>query len=308
MSIYKKQTKLIPCIMGPTATGKTDLAVRLSTHSNYQLMSVDSALIYKGLDIGSAKPDPSMLKMYPHALIDICEPTETYSVAMFYAAAQDFMKNNTKPLLVGGTMMYFNALFNGLAEIPVISPETKALFLKHLQTDGPDGLYKRLSQLDPDAAQRIHPNDPQRIQRALEVYWETGITLSDWWKKQKKTALNYRYIKIALAPKNKQILHQRIQQRLDNMLANGFLEEVKTLLARYPSLTPEKHPALRAVGYRQAYAYLQGEYTLDKMYEQMLRATQQLAKRQLTWLRKFSDLICLDCDDPQLFEKSLKQL
>jgi len=280
-------------IMGPTATGKTDLAMALYDEIPSDLISVDSALVYRGMDIGTAKPDTDTLARYPHALIDIIEPDQVYSAGQFRDDALDLMAQSASkrriPVLVGGTMLYFNALQKGIADMPVVDSATRQAVAREAEEQGLQALHDRLREVDPVSAKRIHPNDPQRIKRALELYEYTGKTLTHFWQKQsQESALNnvpFARIKIALMPPDdRRELRVRIAQRFDQMLRNGFLEEVEALYRR-GDLDVEM-PSIRAVGYRQAWPYIRGEIDFDEMREKAIIATAQLAKRQMTWLRK----------------------
>jgi tRNA dimethylallyltransferase len=281
--------------MGPTASGKTDLAIELAERLNCELISVDSALVYRGMDIGSAKPD------YPHHLVDIRDPAQAYSAADFVADADrlaaDIVARGKTPLLVGGTMLYFKAFLEGLDEMPGADPAVRAEIAAQAEADGWPRIHAELAAVDPQSAARIHPNHSQRLSRALEVYRVTGVTLSEWHSKSDSgagkaadnAALNrYRVVQLAICPVERDILHQRIARRFDQMMAAGLLDEVRTLWSRQ-DLSADL-PAVRAVGYRQLWQHLDGECTLDDAILNALAATRQLAKRQLTWLRKWPHL------------------
>jgi len=289
---------LPPCVflMGPTASGKTALAVELCSLFPLEIISVDSALVYRGMDIGTAKPDRATLQQAPHRLIDIRDPSERYSAANFCADARVEMEAITAagrvPLLVGGTMLYFRALEHGLSELPAADPGVRLKLEKQAAEIGWPAMHTLLAQQDPVAAARIHPNDPQRIQRALEVIRVSGRPLSELQAQTSGSALAYRIHKCIVAPAERSVLHRRIGQRFAWMLENGFLEEVKGLHDR-----ADLHadlPAMRAVGYRQAWHFLDGQCTLDEMRDKAVAATRQLAKRQLTWLRRESPCIWYD--------------
>lgn len=288
-------------LMGPTASGKTDLALWLARQLPCEIISVDSALVYRGLDIGSAKPDASELATCPHHLIDILDPAEPYSAACFRHDALQLMQEITArgrlPLLVGGTMMYFRVLLYGMSEVPNASTDIRRQILDEAGQFGWHHLHQQLQLVDPVSAGRIHPNDPQRLQRALEVYRSTGISMTEWRQReqQQQQAFPYRVRQVALAPAPRSVLHQRIAQRFEHMLQQGFEQEVRSLFAR-----PDLHadlPAIRAVGYRQMWAYLAGEYDYATMRDKGIAATRQLAKRQLTWLRGWQDLLWLSPAD-----------
>jgi len=278
--------------MGPTASGKTDLAVALAARLPCDIISVDSALVYRGMDIGTAKPGPEVLSKTPHRLLDICDPSEPYSAARFCADAEREMAKIVAagriPLLVGGTMLYFRALQQGLSRLPEADSAVRARLTAEANAEGWAALHRRLAAIDPAAARRIHPNDPQRIQRALEVYELTGHPLSRLTEGPRRRVLPYRFLKLAHAPAERAILHQRIERRFLNMLEIGFETEVRALWAR-GDLSPEL-PSMRCVGYRQMLKYLFSEYTFGDMVQRSIIATRQLAKRQLTWLRSESDV------------------
>lgn len=273
--------------MGPTASGKTALALDICQHLNCDIISVDSTQVYRGLDIGSAKPSAAEQAAHPHRLIDICDPAQAYSVAEFRRDAlremDEIAAAGRVPLLVGGSMLYFRALLDGLAEIPPVDAAIRQDLERRAAAQGWPALHAELERCDPEAAARIHPNHSQRIGRALEVYLGTGVPLSRWQSQQNATPLPYAVSQLALLPADRALLHQRIEQRFDAMLSAGLVEEVRALMQR-GDLSPEL-PALRAVGYRQVWAMLAGELDAAQMREQALAATRQLAKRQLTWLR-----------------------
>lgn len=297
-------------LMGPTASGKTDLAVELVQSLPCEIISVDSALVYRGMDIGTAKPEPEVLAKAPHRLIDICDPTEAYSAARFREDALREMEAITSagriPLLVGGTMLYFRALQNGLSQLPDADAEVRQRLEAEAAEQGWQAMHQRLARVDPEAAARIHPNDPQRIQRALEVYELTGKPLSQMQKVDGEQQLPYRLIKLALAPRDRAVLHQRIARRFHHMLDLGFEDEVRALLAR-GDLSLDM-PSMRTVGYRQMALYLQGDYRREEMIERGIIATRQLAKRQLTWLRAEKDLHWLDAEAGNLCAQALNFL
>lgn len=277
--------------MGPTASGKTDLAIALAEALDGELISVDSALVYRGLDIGSAKP------AYPHHLVDICDPDEAYSAARFVNDARrvlaDVRARGRRPILVGGTMLYYRALLQGLAPMPGADPAVRAEIEAQAQREGWPSVHQALAAVDPDAAARIHPNHSQRLLRALEVYRVSGRPLSELHDADESEP-GIPSIPIALAPRERRVLHERIATRFHAMMDAGFLEEVRTLHARR-----DLHsglPALRAVGYRQLWEHLDGHCSLDEAVERGIAATRQLAKRQFTWLRKWPDLRWIHTD------------
>ncbi len=284
--------------MGPTASGKTDLAIALHERLPVELVSVDSAMVYRGLDIGTAKPDAEELARAPHRLIDICDPAEPYSAARFREDALREMAQISAagriPLLVGGTMLYFRALQYGLSELPQADSAVRARLERELAVNGLAALHQRLADVDPVAAGRIHPNDPQRILRALEVWEITGRPLSEL-QAARGERMPYRAVKLVRSPASRALLHERIDRRFEAMLAQGLVDEVVELVER-GDLDPEM-PSMRSVGYRQVWAWLRGEYDRDEMVRRGQAATRQLAKRQMTWLRSESDCHWLDEGD-----------
>ena len=284
------------CLMGPTASGKTDLAIYLTEHFPVDIISVDSAMVYRGLNIGSAKPSNEELAKASHRLIDVVDPAEAYSAAQFRKDALKEMAAITDagriPLLVGGTMLYFRALLLGLSELPAADEATRHKLELQAKELGWEKMHQRLATVDAEAAARIHPNDPQRIQRALEVYEVTGTAMSQLQKEQKAEPLPYEVLKLALIPSDRAVLHRRIEERFSLMLEQGLIEEVEILRERGD--LHEDLPAVRAVGYRQVWGYLNGRLDYTEMQERGVIATRQLAKRQLTWLRSEKDLIIYD--------------
>lgn len=289
--------------MGPTASGKTGLAVDLLQRLPVELISVDSALVYQGMDIGTAKPDAATLAVAPHHLIDVIAPTHVYSAAHFRNDALRLMADITSrgkiPLLVGGTMLYFKALQGGLSQLPEADVDVRARLDAQALAIGWPSMHAILAGIDPVTAARLQPGDSQRIQRALEVHELSGQTMSALHQQSTGDDLPYRLLKIALVPSERKVLHERIATRFDAMLQQGFLYEVRQLRASYPQLGPET-PAMRCVGYRQALEHLNGEYDLTQLREKGIAATRQLAKRQLTWLRGMADTIEMDCLSPNL--------
>ena len=307
--VGNKATPII-CLMGPTASGKTDLAVKLVQQLPGEIISVDSAMVYRGMDIGTAKPDAEILKIAPHRLLDICDPAEIYSAGQFRLDAlreiKDIVQHKKVPLLVGGTMLYFHALQRGLADLPRANPEIRERINQEAQLYGWQKLHERLQKIDPIAAERIHPNDPQRLQRALEIYEITGKNLTTLVAEEAKHKLPYHIINIAIAPADRQLLQERIAKRFDKMLELGFIAEVEKLYQR-GDLHPDL-PSIRAVGYRQAWDYLTGKITFAEMRERAIIATRQLAKRQMTWLRSWEDLQWFNSEDKDLLAKLLTSL
>lgn len=323
-------------LMGPTASGKTDLALELCRRLPCEIISVDSAMIYRGMDIGTAKPTPAELAQAPHRLIDICDPAETYSAADFRQDALREMDDITRagriPLLVGGTMMYFKALLQGMSDLPQASPELRRELERQAREQGLEALHRELEMADAEAASRIHPNNRQRLIRALEVIRLTGRPISELWRAKavsdrnsdnnssdikdypyftqwqadEGSVLPYTVIQLALVPADRQRLHERIGSRFGKMLQMGFLEEVRGLMAR-DDLNPDL-PSMRCVGYRQAWDYLAGQGDYQTMVERGKAATRQLAKRQLTWLRKWPDVLWLDSGDDRVCDLALKNI
>lgn len=273
-------------LAGPTASGKTELALALAARAPVEIVSVDSSQVYRGFDIGAAKPDAVIRGRVRHHLLDIREPAQAYSAGEFVAdamaAIRDIQGRGRVPLLVGGTMLYFNALIRGIAPLPVADPAIRAALDSRAAQLGWPAMHAALAEVDPVAAARIHPNDPQRIQRALEVYAASGRTISDWQRMTESPVAALNLHRYALVPGDRTVLHTRIAQRFTTMMKDGLLQEVESLLRR-----PDIHsgtPALRAVGYRQLLAYLEGECSLEEAVRRAVVATRQLAKRQLTWI------------------------
>jgi len=297
--------------MGPTASGKTSLAIELVQQAPLEIISVDSAQVYRGLDIGSGKPTADILKKAPHRLIDVRDPTEAYSAAEFrddvLVEIDDVQGNGNIPLLVGGTMLYFKALRDGLATMPAADENIRNKILDQADNEGWQAVHNRLAQVDPESAARIHPNDPQRLQRALEVYELTGkpmTAIHNEGNSQEDLPFNLHFM--AIYPSQRAILHEKIALRFKQMLEEGFVEEVKKLYDRgdlLPSL-----PAIRSVGYRQIWDFIEGSYDHNFMQEKVLAATRQLAKRQLTWLRSWPDLQILDSEMSNNVEHCLKMI
>jgi tRNA dimethylallyltransferase len=282
-------------LMGPTASGKTALAIEMAQKHNCEIISVDSALIYKQMDIGTAKPNAAELARAPHKLIDILDPSESYSAADFRRDAlieiEAIIKRGKTPLLVGGTMMYFKALLEGLSPLPSADEAIRQQIQTRADIEGWEALHQSLCEIDPIAGARIHPNDPQRLSRALEVYYISGKTMTEL-TQTKSAVLPYEVVQFAIAPLDRKVLHELIAKRFTIMLEQGFVEEVKALMAR-----GDLHldlPSMRCVGYRQCWQYLEGEFDYDTMVEKATAATRQLAKRQLTWLRGWPDVHWLE--------------
>ncbi|AAY35641.1 MULTISPECIES: tRNA (adenosine(37)-N6)-dimethylallyltransferase MiaA [Pseudomonas] len=307
-------------LMGPTAAGKTDLAIELTKVLPCELISVDSALVYRGMDIGTAKPSKTQLAEHPHRLIDILDPAQSYSAADFrsdaLAAMAEITARGNIPLLVGGTMLYFKALLDGLADMPAADAQVRAQLEADAQAFGWQALHDQLAVVDPVSAARIHPNDPQRLIRALEVYRVSGMSMTAHREQQTaqsteaaasgRQQLPYTVANLAIAPADRKVLHQRIALRFEQMLDQGFLDEVLALRSR-----GDLHsglPSIRAVGYRQVWDHLDGKLTRDEMQERGIIATRQLAKRQFTWLRSWDDLHWLDSLASDNLSRALKYL
>lgn len=293
---------LVIFLMGPTASGKTDLAIALRQRLPVDIISVDSALVYRGMDIGSAKPSAEEQTLAPHRLIDIRDPADSYSAADFRADAlreiEDIVSLGRIPLLVGGTMMYFKALLEGMADMPAADPEVRAKIEALAAEKGWPHIHQLLAEVDPQTAAEIHPNHSQRLSRALEVYRVSGRTMSELRAEQQRDQddlhQKYNVVQFAIGPRDRSVLHQRIEKRFGLMLEQGFIEEVKSLRQRAD--LHKDLPAIRAVGYRQVWEYLDGDYDYDEMVAKGEAATRQLAKRQLTWLRGWEGLNWLYTD------------
>jgi len=284
-------------LMGPTASGKTALAVELARRFPVELVSVDSVQVYRGMNIGTAKPDQATLLAAPHHLIDILDPDQRYSAAQFCAdaitAVADIHGRGHVPLLVGGTMLYFKALIEGLSPLPAADPDIRSLIDSMAEASGWPALHAELARVDPQTAARLQPNDAQRIQRALEVYYVAGQPMSALTTRVGRTAPDYRTIALALEPSDRHALHERIERRVEKMLELGLIGELRDLRERFelhPSL-----PSMRAVGYRQTWQYIDGQFGLAQLRLKAAAATRQLAKRQLTWLRGWSNAARFDC-------------
>lgn len=297
-------------LMGPTASGKTALAIALAQALNGEVISVDSGQIYRRLDIGTAKPDRQTMRGVPHHLIDIIDPHESYSAARFRDDALALMREITErgriPLLVGGTMLYFRALTEGLNELPEADAAVRLVIDTMAEESSWPALHRELARIDPEAAARIQPNDAQRIQRALEIYYVSGKSMSELLRKPKYVYLPYRVLPIALLPLERAWLHERIAERFELMLELGLIGELRRVRREF-ALEPSM-PSMRCVGYRQVWSYLDGEYGLSSLREKATAATRQLAKRQLTWLRAMSQVETFDCARADLLESVLDYL
>jgi len=297
-------------LMGPTASGKTGVAVELAQRLPVELISVDSALVFRDMDIGTAKPDAATLARAPHHLIDIIDPTAAYSAAAFRHDALRLMADITArgriPLLVGGTMLYFKALREGLSPLPQAEAALRAELDAEIAQYGIEHLHAELAKVDAETAARLHATDTQRIQRALEIYRVSGQPMSILIRQQEQNPLPYNILPIALVPSDRAVLHQRIATRFAAMLEQGLVNELHGLREKYP--LQRNMTSMRCVGYRQAWEYLEGEITATELLEKGVAATRQLAKRQLTWLRSTPDILELDCLAPRLNEHVLKQI
>ncbi|MCK5718292.1 MAG: tRNA (adenosine(37)-N6)-dimethylallyltransferase MiaA [Thiomargarita sp.] len=297
-------------LMGPTASGKTDLAVALVKHFPCDIISVDSAMVYQGMNIGTAKPESDILAQAPHRLIDIRDPAETYSVGQFctdaLAEIQKIKAAGRIPLLTGGTMLYFHSLQHGLSKLPSANAHVRQCLNLEAEEIGWLAMHQRLARIDPQAAQRIHPNDTQRIQRALEVYEISGETMTTWFAKPLTQQWHYPTLHIIIAPTQQGMLHDRIEKRFNIMLEQGFIDEVRALFERDD--LNSNLPSMRSVGYRQVWRYLAGELDYAELPEKTIIATRQLAKRQLTWLRSQKEACWFDTNMPNVTQEVLKWL
>ncbi|MBU1213670.1 MAG: tRNA (adenosine(37)-N6)-dimethylallyltransferase MiaA [Gammaproteobacteria bacterium] len=297
-------------LMGPTASGKTGVAVELAQHLPVELISVDSALVFRDMDIGTAKPDAATLARAPHHLIDIIDPTEAYSAAAFRKDALRLMADITArgkvPLLVGGTMLYFKALREGLSPLPQADAALRAKLDAKIAQHGIEALHAKLAEVDAETAARLHSTDTQRVQRAMEIYLASGKPMSELLRQQEQNPLPYEVLSIALIPSDRAVLHQRIAQRFEQMLKDGLLDELRLLRERYP--LHRDMTSMRCVGYRQAWEYLEGEITKGGLLEKGIAATRQLAKRQLTWLRSMPENIEVNSLAPGVFESVLAKI
>jgi tRNA dimethylallyltransferase len=297
-------------LIGPTGAGKSDIALELAERFPFEIVSVDSAQVYRGMDIGTAKPDLAIREKIPHHLIDIRDPAMGYSAGEFVRDAAEAMRHiwakGRQPLLVGGTMLYFHALTAGLAELPEADARIREQIDGQAAASGWASLHEELARVDPQAAARIHVNDPQRIQRALEVYRATGTPITRLQQNRGRVFEGVEVLEIAVTPRDRSDLHRRIAARFEAMIASGFLAEVRALYER-TDLTAE-HPSMRAVGYRQAWMFLAGRCGLDEAQEKAVAATRQLAKRQLTWLRRRQPATWLDSMHPQVASMAISAL
>ncbi len=297
-------------LMGPTASGKTALSIAIAEVFDCEIISVDSALVYQSMDIGTAKPSVEEMKGIPHHLIDIIDPVDVFSTGAFRARSLQLMKEISErgsvPLLVGGTMLYFNALYNGLAQLPAANSQIRTEIEREAEKQGWQAMHELLGTVDPKAAVRIHPNDPQRIQRALEVFRITGKSLTQLCEEASNEPIPYRQIRMVVAPTERARLHKRIEARFNQMLETGFLDEVEGLYRRGD--LNESMPSIRTVGYRQAWRYLEGHYDYDEMVERAVIATRQLAKRQFTWLRKQTSADHYQSEEVALVDSVLSKL
>ena len=299
VEMAKSSTKFPPAIllMGPTASGKTAVALDLARALPVEIVSVDSALVYRHMDVGTAKPDRATLAAFPHHLVDVIEPHESYSAARFrddaLAAMREIAERGRIPLLVGGTMLYFKALVEGLNELPEADPMIRLVIDTIADESGPGAVYQRLKEVDPQTAARLDPNDSQRIQRALEIFFITGKTMAELLAKPRYVYFPYTPIRIALVPEDRSGLHRRIEERFARMLEEGLVEEVAKLRDEYG--LDATTPSMRCVGYRQTLQHLNGDLSREELLDHGVAATRQLAKRQLTWLRAMTDVKLFDC-------------
>ena len=304
----------VACLLGPTASGKTAAALAYAARQQVEIVSVDSALVYREMDIGTAKPDAEERARVPHHLIDIVDPADAYSAADFRADAlrlcSEIATRGSMPLLVGGTMLYYRALTQGLNELPAANPEVRVSLDADAAREGWPAMHARLAAIDPETAARLAPNDSQRIQRALEVFLLAGQPMSALLAAPSRAdtaaAAHWRFVPVALEPSDRSVLHERIARRFDAMLANGFIDEVERLRAR-----GDLHaglPSMRCVGYRQAWEYLDGAVDYATMRDKGVFATRQLCKRQLTWLRSMPERIVVDCCADDAVERALTAL
>lgn len=297
-------------IMGPTASGKTDLAIELVKHYPFEIISVDSALVYKEMNIGTAKPTVDELSIAPHKLIDFLDPTQNYSTADFrtdaLAAMDEIHARNKIPLLVGGTMLYHRSLLYGLSELPKADEAIRSKLDAEAKLKGAEFMHQKLMAIDPVAAGKIHQNDPQRVQRALEVYQISGKSMTQLQQENQAEALAWDSYKIVVAPESRDLLRERIAIRFNNMIEQGFIEEVQQLFARDD--LDLSLPSMRAVGYRQVWEYLEGKMDKEQMIERGITITRQFAKRQMTWLRREEDALWLATEDNAIYEKAVEFL
>ena len=303
----------IPCLLGPTASGKTAAALALAARRPVEIISVDSALVYREMDIGTAKPTAEERAVAPHHLIDIVDPTDAYSAAQFRSdtlrLTGEIHARGRLPVLVGGTMLYYKALTQGLNDLPAADPDVRATLDADAARDGWPALHARLAAVDPVTAARLAPNDSQRIQRALEVFMLTGQAMSALLAAPQRVddaAAQWRFVPVALEPSDRGVLHARIEKRFDAMLAGGFVDEVVKLRER-GDLLPEM-PSMRCVGYRQVWEYLDGAVDYPTMRDKGIFATRQLCKRQLTWLRSMTERVVVDCCDPHATARALEEI
>ncbi|KQR85376.1 tRNA dimethylallyltransferase [Burkholderia sp. Leaf177] len=307
----QRDVRQVACLLGPTASGKTAAALAFAQRFPVEIISVDSALVYRGMDIGTAKPTEEERAIAPHHLIDIIDPTEAYSAAQFRNDAlklvAEIEARGRIPLLVGGTMLYYMALTRGLNELPEANPEMRAALDEEAARDGWPALHARLAVVDPETAARLAPNDSQRIQRAMEVFMLSGRALSAILKDPKKSQEGEpEFVPIALEPSDRSVLHKRIEKRFDSMLEGGFIDEVKRLRAR-GDLSPTM-PSMRCVGYRQVWEFLDGVVDYPTMRDKGVFATRQLCKRQLTWLRGIEGRHVVDCAREDAMEMAVGEI
>jgi tRNA dimethylallyltransferase len=297
-------------LMGPTASGKTGLAIELARRYPVEIISVDSALVYRGMDIGTAKPSAELMQQIPHHLIDIRDPAEAFSASEFrndaLSCIQKIHQAGKIPLLVGGTMLYYKFLIEGCADLPAANASIRQQIEAWAHTGGWFDIHRRLAAVDEASAKRINPNDPQRLQRALEIYLATGKTMTWHLQQQSSSSLPFELLQLAICPMDRKRLHERIAERFQQMLNEGLIAEVEQLYKR--SDLHAQLPAIRSVGYRQVWEHLSGSLSYSEMVDRGVIATRQLAKRQLTWLRSWPNVEWFESEDPALCSKILKRL
>ena len=310
MSESRNKNDLVIFLLGPTASGKTALALELAKRLDVEIISVDSALVYTQMDVGTSKPSAEEIASVPHHLIDIISPENAYSAAGFRVDAlrliKEIQSRGRIPLLAGGTMLYYRALEQGLSTLPSADEALRQVLEQELKEKGVQYMHERLAAIDPESAARIHPNDPQRITRAIEVYELSGKPMSVWWAEQQTQSFPYPLLKIGIAPLERATLHKRIAKRFEQMLQQGFVDEVKQLREN-PTLNLDL-PSMRCVGYRQIWQYLDGDFDYETMKDKGIAATRQLAKRQLTWMRGEKNLVLFDSEAPDLLDRVWKSI
>jgi tRNA dimethylallyltransferase len=308
--VVNESKKAVILLMGPTASGKTALAVELVQSMNCEIISVDSALVFKGMDVGTAKPDENMQSIAPHHLIDLIDPSEAYSAADFCEDAhrliEDIHARGKIPLLVGGTMMYYRVFLQGMANLPIADKVIRDTLEQRWDEEGAQNLHNELRDIDPEAAERIEMNNRQRVLRALETFLNSGKTQTQLWAEQEKNELPFPVLQIGMVPSDRKWLHKRIEMRFKQMMEQGFEHEVKAMFERGD--LDENMPSVRCVGYRQMWQYFKGDMTLDESIERGIIATRQLSKRQLTWLRGWEDLVVFDPQQSNIEQRAVSHI